>query len=45
MVTPEIVDPMDAKDPKPSPVMPAEFLENLPADTTMRFDGKMKQKP
>ena len=45
MVTPEIVDPIEAGEPKPMPVMPMKFLENLAPGDRMRYDGEIKKKP
>ncbi len=45
MVTPEIVDPIEAGEPKPMPVMPMKFLENLSPGDRLRYDGEVKKKP
>ncbi|MCL4853108.1 MAG: type II and III secretion system protein family protein [Bryobacteraceae bacterium] len=47
MVTPEIVHPLDAKDPKPMPVMPREFMGPATAGdgTTLTILPPDRQKP
>ncbi len=44
MVTPEIVEPLDVNDPKPSPVMPEPFLPPFAPGDQMRYDGSIKSK-
>ncbi len=43
MVTPEIVDPLNASDPKPSPVMPHEFLPPTAKPASVRKGNPVKQ--
>jgi pilus assembly protein CpaC len=43
LVTPEIVDPIDAGEPMPSPPMPVKFLERLAPGDRMGFDGSIKR--
>ncbi len=44
MVTPEIVEPLDATDVKPVPVMPLKFLRPIHPDDEVRYDGTIRKK-
>jgi pilus assembly protein CpaC len=44
LVTPELVTPMAASDPKPTPTMPLEFLAPIDPGTKMKWDGRLKKK-
>lgn len=43
MVTPEMVSPLEADDPRPSPVMPIDFLEPLSPADELKYDGSIKE--
>ena len=43
MVTPEVVHPLDAGDPKPAPTMPIKFLKRLNPGDTATYDGDIKR--
>ncbi len=44
MVTPEVVEPLDADDPKAMPPMPVDFLEPLSPEDRITYDGDYERK-
>lgn len=44
LVTPEMVTPLEATDPKPEIGMPMEFLEPFGPEDALTYDGRVKQK-
>lgn len=45
MVTPEIIEPLNPTDVKPTPLMPLKFLKPFSPKDSVSYDGTIKKKP